>query len=79
MGSLILNSLWLIEADPHRAGPFHYDRLTPQPDGDWHLERMTYDTSAPNGILFSQDERTLYVVQSDYQGVRDLRAYPPAG
>ncbi len=37
---------------------------------------MTYDTSAPNGILFSQDERTLYVVQSDYQGVRDLRAYP---
>jgi gluconolactonase len=51
-------------------------RLTPQPDSDWHLERMTYDTSAPNGILFSQDERTLYVVQSDYEGVRDLRAYP---
>ncbi len=51
-------------------------RLTPQPDGDWHLERMTYYTSAPNGILFSQDERTLYVVQSDYEGVRDLRAYP---
>ena len=51
-------------------------RLTPQPDGDWQLERMTYDTSAPNGILFSQDERTLYVVQSDYEGVRDLRAYP---
>jgi len=51
-------------------------RLTPQPDGDWHLERMTYDTSAPNGILFSQDERTLYVVQNDYEGIRDLRAYP---
>jgi gluconolactonase len=51
-------------------------RLTPQPDGDWRLERMTYDTSAPNGILFSQDERTLYVVQSDYEGIRDLRAYP---
>src|SRR5918995_1773860 len=30
----------------------------------------------PDGILFSQDERTLYVVQSDYKGVRDLRAYP---
>jgi hypothetical protein len=51
-------------------------RLTPQPNGDWQLERMTYNTSAPNGILFSQDERTLYVVQSDYEGVRDLRAYP---
>ncbi len=48
----------------------------PQAEGGWILKRMTYDTSAPNGILFSQDERTLYVVQSDYQGVRDLRAYP---
>jgi gluconolactonase len=37
---------------------------------------MTYDTFAPNGILFSQDERTLYVVQSNYEGIRDLRAYP---
>ena len=48
----------------------------PQAEGGWILKRMTYDTSAPNGLLFSQDERTLYVVQSDYQGVRDLRAYP---
>lgn len=51
-------------------------RLTPRGDGDWLLERMTYDTTSPNGILLSQDERTLYVIQSDYDGVRDLRAYP---
>ena len=37
---------------------------------------MTYDTTSPNGILLSQDERTVYVAQSDYDGVRELRAYP---
>jgi gluconolactonase len=53
-------------------------RLDPDPEaeGGWTLHRMTYDTFAPNGILLSQDERTLYVVQSNYQGTRDLRAYP---
>ncbi|MBT98744.1 MAG: gluconolactonase [Dehalococcoidia bacterium] len=53
-------------------------RLDPDPDaeGGWTLHRMTYGTSAPNGLLLSTDERTLYVIQSDYQGVRDLRAYP---
>ena len=53
-------------------------RLDPAPESDsgWTLRRMTHDTFAPNGLLFSQDERTLYVVQSDYDGVRDLRAYP---
>ena len=51
-------------------------RLDPQPTGDWALQRMTCDTTSPNGILFSQDERTLYVAQSDYDGVRELRAYP---
>ena len=53
-------------------------RLDPDPhaDGGWVLKRMTFDTSEPNGILLSKDERTLYVIQSDYQGVRDLRAYP---
>ncbi len=52
-------------------------RLTPdsQSEEGWALERMTYDTTSPNGILFSQDERTLYVAQSDYDGVRELRAY----
>ena len=53
-------------------------RLDPDPDAEegWTLRRMTFDTWAPNGILFSLDERTLYVVQSDYEGTRDLRAYP---
>ena len=53
-------------------------RLDPDPnsEGGWTLHRMTFDTWAPNGLLFSQDERTLYVVQSDYEGTRDLRAYP---
>ena len=53
-------------------------RLDPGPaaQGGWTLQRMTFDTFAPNGLLFSQDERTLYVVQSDYEGTRDLRAYP---
>ncbi len=51
-------------------------RLDPQPDGTWELKRMTSDTTSPNGILLSQDERILYVAQSDYDGVRELRAYP---
>jgi gluconolactonase len=51
-------------------------RLDPRPDGTWDLKRMTADTTSPNGILLSQDERTLYVAQSDDEGVRELRAYP---
>ena len=51
-------------------------RLDPQPDGTWDLKRMTFDTTSPNGILLSQDGRTLYVAQSDYDGIRELRAYP---
>ena len=53
-------------------------RLDPdaKSEGGWTLNRMTHGTSAPNGILMSADERILYLIQSDYQGVRDLRAYP---
>ncbi len=53
-------------------------RLDPQPDGTWSITRMTYDTTAPNGILLSPDNRTLYVAQSKYgEGEkRELRAYP---
>jgi gluconolactonase len=51
-------------------------RHTPQADGGWKLERMTFDTTSPNGTLLSKDERTLYVAQSDYDGTRELRAYP---
>ena len=38
--------------------------LDPQPGGNWTLQRMTFDTTSPNGILFSQDERTLYVANT---------------
>lgn len=53
-------------------------RLDPQPDGTWDCVRMTYDTTAPNGLLLSPDNRTLYVAQSKYGDgqKRELRAYP---
>jgi gluconolactonase len=53
-------------------------RLDPQPDGSWLPTRMTFDTTAPNGLLLSPDEKTLYVAQSKYgKGQkRELRAYP---
>ncbi len=53
-------------------------RLDPRPDGAWRVTRVTFDTTSPNGILFSLDQRTLYVAQSKYgEGQqRELRAYP---
>lgn len=53
-------------------------RCDPQPDGSWTIHRMTYDTTRPNGLLISPDQRTLYVAQSEYgEGKqRELRAYP---
>lgn len=55
-------------------------RLTGPADGStpWTVERLTFDTTRPNGLLLSPDERTLYVAQSDYnpESVRQLRAYP---
>jgi gluconolactonase len=53
-------------------------RLEQRPDRNWVIRRRTYDTTSPNGILVSQDQRTLYVAQSDYgeDRKRELRAYP---
>ena len=53
-------------------------RADPQPDGGWSLSRVTHDTTKPNGILVSPDERTLYVAQShsEPRKLRELRAYP---
>lgn len=53
-------------------------RADPQPDGSYTVKRVTFDTTQPNGILVSQDQRTLYVAESSYtRGVaRELRAYP---
>ncbi len=50
----------------------------PRPEGTrtWHVVRITYDTTAPNGILLSPDNQTLYVAQSkDGDGPSELRAY----
>ena len=72
------------------AGPFSYDRankeldhdsvyrLTPQSNSSWSIERMTFDTTRPNGLLFSADGRALYVAQSGRRPdeKRELRAYP---
>jgi gluconolactonase len=53
-------------------------RCDPRPDGGWDTVRVTFDTTQPNGVLLSQDQRTLYVAESGYaKGVpRELRAYP---
>jgi gluconolactonase len=53
-------------------------RLDPQTDGSWQIHRMTYNTTAPNGLLISPDNKTLYVAQSKYgdNQKRELRAYP---
>ncbi len=53
-------------------------RLDPQPDGTWSTNRVTFDTTRPNGILFSLDYSTLYVAQSGREPgeKRQLRAYP---
>lgn len=53
-------------------------RLDPQPDGTWTCTRVTFDTTAPNGLLLDANESTLYVAQSKYGDgeLRELRAYP---
>jgi len=53
-------------------------RLEPRRDGSWEAVRVTYDTTYPNGLLLSHDEKTLYVAQSKYGDgqLRELRAYP---
>lgn len=53
-------------------------RVDPLPNGRWSIKRMTRDTTRPNGLLISLDQKTLYVAQSEYgEGrKRELRAYP---
>jgi gluconolactonase len=66
---------------PQRFPPLEHQsvlRLSRGPRTDWHIERMTFDTSAPAGVAVSPDQKTLYVAESGNQpgGVRELRAYP---
>lgn len=72
------------------AGPWSFDRgpmeldhesiyrLDPQADGSYRIARATFDTTRPNGLLFSKDYKTLYVAQSGRREdeKRQLRAYP---
>jgi len=53
-------------------------RCNPKDGGGWDVERVTFDTTRPNGLLFSLDYRTLYVAQSGRRAdeKRELRAYP---
>jgi gluconolactonase len=53
-------------------------RISATQQGEWHIERMTFDTMRPNGLLISHDQGTLYVADSAYGegNPRDLRAYP---
>ncbi len=48
--------------------------------GAWAITRVTFDTTRPNGLVFSPDGRTLYVAESPPapEGQRQLRAYPVA-
>lgn len=48
-------------------------RLSPA-DGGWHLERMTFDTTAPSGVLAHSSAGLLFVGEG-----RELRAYPMVG
>ncbi|RZS86672.1 SMP-30/gluconolactonase/LRE family protein [Pigmentiphaga kullae] len=50
----------------------------PHEDGIYQVRRATFDTTKPNGVLLSADERTLYVAESHFERgrVRELRAYP---
>jgi gluconolactonase len=54
-------------------------RADPQSDGSYATTRVTFDTTMPNGILVSPDQRTLYVAESNSERIdldRELRAYP---
>jgi len=53
-------------------------RLDLQADGSWSINRVTFDTTRPNGLLFSLDHDILYVAQSGRRKdeYRQLRAYP---
>ena len=53
-------------------------RLDPQTDGSWSMQRVTFDTTKPNGILFSLDYESLYVARSARapDEKRELRSYP---
>ena len=67
------------EADDKVLELHHRSIYRVDPDDPDTLTRMTTDTTNPNGLLVSPDDEYLYVAQSDYEGARELRAYPIEG
>lgn len=57
------------------ASVLRLDRIGPR---EWKLNRMTHDTAGPRALLFSADEKTLYVADGDVDrgDVCQLYAYP---
>ncbi len=53
-------------------------RLDEDANGTCSITRVTFDTTRPNGLVFSRDQQTLYVAQSGRrpEEKRQLRAYP---
>jgi len=51
----------------------------PEVGGSYTVKRVTFDTTMPNGILVSIDQKTLYVAESNSDRLdidRELRSYP---
>ena len=69
---------WL-DAETHGFDLDHRSVYRVDPTDPDTLTRMTDDTTNPNGLLVSPDDDSLYVAQSDYDGERELRAYPIEG
>ena len=66
---------------PLQQGAGYHDsvyRLDQGDDDSWSITRVTFDTTRPNGLLFSLDHAVLYVAQSGRlpEEKRELRAYP---
>ena len=75
--------IWFTDPFNSTAGDQELDhmsvlRLDPKLNGQWELNRATFDVSRPNGVLVSRDQKTLYAAHSDYSPdqPRQLRAYP---
>lgn len=69
---------WSKSRDPKDLGHDSVYRIDSQANGAYTTTRVTFDTTRPNGLLFSLDYGTLYVAQSGRlpEELRQLRAYP---
>ncbi len=71
--------LWFSDPDYRQRGlPLGHDsvyRAEQQSDREWTLHRATLDTTRPNSLVISKDQRHLLVAESDHDGARELRSY----